>query len=250
MDNNTLNTRVVFALLRRYWILIVACSVLAAAMAFFFTKFFIPEQYTANVTLYVSNNVDPERNTSTQNYQDYEVSSRLVNNYMELINNRWFLEKVSDNMQNRLSAAQLKSTLSLSQAGETQLLKISATSSSGQLSADICDIVANTVYEYDEYKVPGTSAVIIERDISAEGIEATGGALVPTSPSGPSLPRNTALGIIIGFVLSCAFVFLVYYIDDTVRDEDEFVSYFQTIPVLGEIPTMKTEPKAKTAAKV
>ena len=71
---------------------------------------------------------------------------------------------------------------------------------------------------------------------------------VPDHKSSPSTMKNTALGILLGIVISCGVVTLYTVMDDTVKSEEDIEKYLG-IPTLASVPDRKdyiTGKKKKT----
>ena len=63
-------------------------------------------------------------------------------------------------------------------------------------------------------------------------------AVVPSTRSSPSYTSYTARGMLLGLVLSCAYVALRQLLDDRVQDEDYLIQNYPDIPVLAVIPDL------------
>jgi capsular polysaccharide biosynthesis protein len=60
-------------------------------------------------------------------------------------------------------------------------------------------------------------------------------ARLPASPAGPSMTKNVLLASVIGLVLPCAIILLVYMIDDRIKSADD-VQRALKLSTLGDIP--------------
>ena len=63
-------------------------------------------------------------------------------------------------------------------------------------------------------------------------------ALEPTAPVSPSLMKNVLIGGIVGFVLAAAVIILLYFMDDTIKNEEDVRKYLG-LNVLASLPDTK-----------
>ena len=73
-------------------------------------------------------------------------------------------------------------------------------------------------------------------------------ANLPTSPSSPSVMKNTALGGILGLVLSAGIIIIIFLLDDTIKTPDDVENYLG-LSVLTSIPIQEGEEKVKKAKR-
>jgi tyrosine-protein kinase len=166
-----------------------------------------------------------------------------------------------------LSAADVKSAVSVTPEGESKLIAIEATDTDPKLATRIADEYASQYIEFsrDEAKakieatktpieaqleeIPaadreGTSASVLERKIrqldalkaiQSGNAELAQPAVEPTSPSSPRTSRNVALGILLGLLLGIGLALAREQFDRRLRDIEE-VEELLRLPVLGTIP--------------
>ena len=82
--------------------------------------------------------------------------------------------------------------------------------------------------------LPGRIADIIDGS-SARVVDT---AVAPSGKASPSYTRYTALGMLLGLVLSCGFITVRELFDDRVQDEDYLLQRYADIPVLAVIPDL------------
>ena len=203
------------------WILLVA-AVCAVATALF-TMYMITPTYKATSGLYVVSRQD-----SAINLSDLQIGSTLTNDYKEVFNNWHVQETVLQRLGLNYSYGQLKNMVSLSNPTNTRILYITATSVSPDEAKSLADTYAQVAREFIGATMDAQQPTIFME------------ALWPSSPSSPSLLRNTAIGFLIGFVLSCAVVTLLFIMDDRIRNQEDIDKYLQ-VPLLGMMPKQKTQ---------
>jgi capsular polysaccharide biosynthesis protein len=106
---------------------------------------------------------------------------------------------------------------------DTEVVRISATTESIALSAQICNTYADVA--------PG----VLERVVQAGSVEIIGAATQDPEPVSPNIPRNSAIGALAGLIIAIIVVYLKFAFDTTVKTAADLKQRID-IPVLGEIP--------------
>ena len=75
----------------------------------------------------------------------------------------------------------------------------------------------------------------IEAGLKATNVHIVDAARVPTSPSKPNIPRNLALGFLMGIMGGVVFAFVLELLDSTVRTPEQ-VQMISALPSLGIVP--------------
>ena len=101
--------QLVKALLRRAWIIVLAMIVFGGGM-FWYTKFIVPERYTAKAMLYVNNSSISLGSTSLSiSSTDINAAKSLVDSYIVILTSRSVLNEVIEQTGLPYSYANLKS---------------------------------------------------------------------------------------------------------------------------------------------
>lgn len=222
MDNAIeLNLRELFSLIvRRLW-LIVLSAVVVAAMAYVYTAKFVTPLYRTSVTIYVNNTIYGEKDGISSN--DLTTSQKLVATYAQVIKSQSFLEKVSQSVDNQISATQIGEGLTTKSMSGTEMLSVTVSNADPELATKIANIIA----ELAPVEVPkiadGSSARVVDY------------AKVPTSPYSPSYTKNVTLGACIGAMLVIFILVIQVLLDLHVKGEEDLRRYSDA-PVLGHIP--------------
>lgn len=114
----------------------------------------------------------------------------------------------------------------------TEVFSISVTSA----SPEEAEKIANTIAEL----LPNRIADIVE----GSSVRIVDYAVVPSKKTSPSLSKNTMLGAMLGFVLSCGVFTVLYLLDDVVHNED-YVRVTFDLPLLAVVPDL-TEKNSKS----
>ena len=207
--------------LRRWWV-IVLCAVLVGTAGWYVTREFVTPMYRASVTVYV-NSVRADQQINTISSSSLATAQRLVSTYVNIIKSDTVLEKVSEAMDEEFSMNTIRSVLSASQIGETELFDVHITHADPEAAARIANAVAEVAPGEIEKIVEGSSAKIVDY------------AKVPTAPASPNVMRNTLIFAFVGGLLSVLFFTVRFLMDVRIKDEEDLTNLFD-IPVLGRIP--------------
>lgn len=208
------------ALWHKAWA-IVLVTLITAAMAFAGTKLFITPLYTASAMMYVNNS-------------SISVGSTQVNlsDLMVILKTRGTLEEVIKEANLPYDYEQLSGMIEAGAVNSTEVFSISVTSA----SPEEAEKIANTIAEL----LPNRIADIVE----GSSVRIVDYAVVPSKKTSPSLSKNTMLGAVLGFVLSCGVFTVLYLLDDVVHNED-YVRVTFDLPLLAVVPDL-TEKNSKS----
>lgn len=207
--------------LKNWWIILL-CGLIVAGGALIYSKQCITPLYRASVTVYVNN----AKSSQTIDYitgSNLTASQQLVSTYVNIIQSDTVLTKVVESGGLDYTPEQVRSIMSASQVGETELFTVSISHPDPQMAAHIANAVADVAPAEIAKIVEGSSTKIIDY------------AKVPQRRYTPSYSRNTMLGGLVGCVLAVGFVTLRYLLDVRIKDEEDLTQLFD-LPVLGQIP--------------
>lgn len=212
---------------RRIW-MIAICAVIAGAVALCYTLFFVTPMYEASATFYV-NNSSTGANTSISS-SDLSTAQRLVATYVNIIKSDSVLDKVIEEGKLDLTATQLRKLMDAESVEETEMFRVSISHADPNMAANIANAVAAVAPTEIQNIMIGSATKVIDY------------AKVPQKPVSPSVPKNTILGGMIGFVLAVAVVVAQQLLDRRIKTEED-LTRIASVPVLGVIPDFHSELK-------
>lgn len=218
------------------WYIVVIVTILFGAATFTITRFVMTPVYSARGMIFVNNAnssnvvISPDSNVS---YSDLVASQRLATTYIEILKSETFMLGVSRKSGLNIPASQMRSLISITSKNDTEILEIRAVHANPEMAANIVE----KFLEHSRTELP--------KVFKAGSVEIIDHATVPLSPSGPNAVKNTALGIILGMMLSCLLVILFDLLDNTVKDQEDLASRYK-FPVLGMIPTIISSKEVST----
>lgn len=211
---------------------VLVVSLLCAVCSFFVTSFFIKKTYTATVKLYVS--TDSSGKSSYDDLNSYNYASKLVATYIQMLNTNNFFTDVSEELNQKYTASQLKSMISFKGVEDTEIFEASVISDSPTESKKIADAVAATA--------PNTIAELLKNNAQLKIVDE---AIVPKEPTSPSVSRNVIIAFLIGLVVSLVFAFVRDYFDVKIKYDEEMTT-LANLPVLAAIPDFEAFSSAQT----
>ena len=214
------------ALWKRMWLLLLSMIVFGAAM-FWYSSFIIPPKYVARAMLYVNNSsISVGGAQISISSQDIIAAKSLVNTYVVILKSRNVLQDVIEETGVDYSYSQLKAMISAEAVESTEVFEVCVKSTDPAEAKLIADAICRLLPEKVEDVVDGSSVRIVDR------------AVKPASKSSPSVTKFTAIGMLIGLVVSVIFVIVLELFDQYIRSEDYLLQTFPDIPVLGVIPDL------------
>lgn len=215
----------IFHMMKKRVIYIILATLITAVLSGCITEFLIQPKYSASCTMYVYSNTDRVSSSSSIGQSELTASQQLVNTYIEVLKSDYVLEDVISNLNLNMTSKQLKSLLSFSQINETEIFRVTVTSTNAAQSADIANAIAQTAPD------------AIVKKIKAGGVSVLDYAKVPSSPYSPNLKKNILIGAIAGFAVSFIGFFIYELFDTTITSERDLEREFE-IPVIGSVPRL------------
>ncbi|WP_454778469.1 polysaccharide biosynthesis tyrosine autokinase [Georgenia muralis] len=213
------------AILRKRWlsVALIALATLSATAAV--TLLTTPTYSASNRMFFAVEAGD----TVSDLAQGSTFTERQMTSYAEVAESPLVLGPVIEELGLDTSTDALRAALSVTVPPETVILEITATDEDPELAAD----VANAVAEELSVAVGGLSP---DRPDGSEAVRATvtTPATAPVQPSSPNVPRNLALGLVLGLMLGVGAALLREMLDTKVRDEKDINALTDTA-VIGTI---------------
>jgi capsular polysaccharide biosynthesis protein len=209
---------------RKAW-LIVLCGLLCGAIAFSYAFFGIAPKYSSSIMLYVNNSSISLGNTSFSITSSEQTDAQnLVRTYGVILDSRTTLQRVIKAAEVDYTWQELRDMIEYETANDTEIMKMTVTCEDKQ---DSC-IIANTIAEV----LPDRISEIIDGATMEVVDNAILGAKV-----GPSITRYTAIGFVLGVLLSVAVLTVSAVMDDTIHDEEYILNTYD-YPILGKVPNL------------
>lgn len=208
-------------LLRKHLKLVIALPIACALATAVFAWLFMPNQYSASVSMYVLTKADSESGGVSST--DLSASQMLTNDVANLIEN----DRVLSDAAKALHMDSLAGyKVDVTSATTTRVLTLTVTGESAQSVA----IVAN--------QLAATTDSVAQEAMDLRAVNAIDKAVEPSSPSGPPRAMYTTVAFLAGIFLAVAIVVLIDMVNTRVRNAEE-AEELLGLPIIGRIPTIK-----------
>ena len=213
MEEDTIDLLELAKALWKNILAIALVAVIVGAGAFGYTAFLVEPTYQATASLYVNNSSFSLGATNFSiSTAELSASNSLVSVYLYILKSRTTMEDV-------IKEANLTYT-------PEELSKMVFAKA---------DTIAKLLPDRIAEIVDGSSVRIVDY------------AIIPSHRSGPSMVKNTAMGILAGGFLAAAVVVVRFLTDDKsklmIKSADELREMYPDIPVLAMIPDMRLSEK-------
>lgn len=210
-------------LVRRHVALVIALPVVCALLTAAYAWGFMPDEYTAETSIYAYSKTEESATTSTSTQADLNASQMLANDFAELAANDQLQQETADalGMEN-LDGYDIEVVSSTT----TRVIKIDVTGENASAAALIANKLADQI---------GTTA---KRVMDVSAVNVISKADVPELPSGPRRALYTLVALFAGLFLAVALIVLRDMLNTTLRTDEECAELLD-LPVIGRIPLAK-----------
>jgi capsular exopolysaccharide synthesis family protein len=276
MDNaraqRHLSLEEVLRVLRRRWLLIIACFLVAtgAAAGYSLSQ---KKEYTATAALVFNNTQLSQQVAGLQATGGGDPAIQQGTN-VELVQLGTTAQKTASMLDHGLTADGVRQTLAVTSDAKSNIVRVSSTSSTPDLAAQIANTYTREFVK-EQQSASGryfsSALALVEKQLAAltprqrqssaalalqdraqslkiltqigdGNVRVAQEASVPTSPSAPQVFRTTLLGAIIGIILGLAAAFLLERLDRRIKEPEELERIF-SLPLLAAVPESAAYPR-------
>lgn len=222
----TIDLRHIFKFVwKKVWLVILA-GIVAAGVGFSAASFLVTPKYSSSIMLYVNNSSFSLGNTSFSiSSSEITAAQSLVKTYAEILNNRTTLTRVIEKSGVEYSYNELSQMVEATTANETEIMRVTVTATDPYVASKIANCIAEVL------------PVRIAEIIDGASMEVVDYAVPNLIKVEPSVTGYTAIGLVLGVLISVIILAVVAMLDDTIHDE-EYVLNTYDYPILAKIPDL------------
>ena len=216
--------------LKKRMLLIFSMMILGVVALAGVTFFLITPKYGTDTQLVVQSNQETLTNANLQS--DLTGNVMMVNTYKDLIKSDVVLDQVSLQLTKengiQYTSNELNKMISVTQSQNSQMFSIRVISINAKEAMEIANKTAMIFKE---------KAVEI---LKVDKVSIISPAKLQTTPVSPNKKLNLLIGAVIGLILGVMIVFLLEFLDKTVKDT-KFIENELELPILGEISVLSNK---------
>lgn len=210
---------------KRAWVVVLSAFI-AATVAFSYSSFVIEPTYSSSILLYVNNSSFSLGDTSFSiSSSQITAAQSLVKTYVEILDNRTTLEKIIDKSGVSYTYQQLSGMISAAPSNETEIMRVTVTTENPYEAAKIANCIAEVLPERISEIIDGASMEVVDS------------AVPNVKKVAPYVTKYTAIGMILGVIVSVVVLAIFATMDDTIHDED-YVLQTYDYPILAKVPNL------------
>lgn len=216
-------------LLFKRFIWIVLFTALGLAASYAVNKYLIEESYTASVQFYVNTQDDQPQKLDLN---ELNYAQKVVNTYINFLKTKVFYTRILEETQLPYTVEMLRDNMKITTVNNTEIFQVSVTTNSAADSYRLAEAIQTLAPEFIK-GIKNTTQISVVDPV-----------VMPTIPSGPHVPVNTAIGGLLGLIISVLLVFAWELIDVNVKTEEELKLRYNR-PILGNIPNYQNTTAVK-----
>lgn len=216
----------------KIWI-IIAVTVVCAAIIGNVTYFPIDPTYTASSTVYLL-----PREGEAMSQVEMQIGTQMTNDAAKLAKSKSVIEPVLKDLKLQMDYETLAKKISVDNPTDTRLIDISVRDADPQTAADISNALADSLCEQVATIMKTDRPTIAER------------AVAPDKPSAPSMKKNVVIAALLGLFATMAVIVIQYILDDSIKTAEDVEKYLQ-LNTLASIPLeFSDDSETKTRKKI
>ena len=223
----TISLKELFHILKKRLAMILAITFIVAIVMAIISFFFMTPLYQSSTQILV--NQKKQEGTAIQ-IGEIQSNIQLTNTYKVIIKSPVILEQVNEKLNLKMTAQDLTGRINVANEKDSQVISITVEDKNPKLARDIANATAD-VFKGEVAKIMNVDNVtVLSKAEVAEN----------QSPIKPRPMLNVAIACIVGLIASVGLAFLLEYLDNTVKKEED-VENLLGLPVLGIVARMDEE---------
>lgn len=220
----TLDLRDLFAIIRKRLTLIITITLLCTLASAIVSFFIIKPTYQTQTSLVIGKIAQTDKD-SNSSLQDVTMYQQLLKTYAAIASSNTVAQSASTKLGN-IDVKEFSKSITVTPQVDTQILDIKAIGASPKQAYDNINALSDS-FRAEATKIYPTGNVgIMDK------------AVLPDKPIKPNKKLNIAIAFFIGLMASVGLVFMLEYLDKTIKTEEDVERYLE-LPVIATIPKIK-----------
>ncbi|MCX7884258.1 MAG: Wzz/FepE/Etk N-terminal domain-containing protein [Caloramator sp.] len=220
---STLDLREIFAIIKkRKWIIILitlSLTIISGVLSFYV----LSPIYEASVSVLIGKMPDNQQQIE---YNDVMMYQKLLKTYSEIAKSRLVAENTIRELNKDITYEEFSKIVTVTPQVDTQIMMLKVKSKNPKDAMDTVNVFSENFIREAMRLYPTGNVQIIDN------------AAMPNRPVKPNKKLNVAIAFVLGLIISLGIVFLIEYMDNTIKTEEDVEKYLD-IPIIGIIPKHK-----------
>ncbi len=223
----TISLKELFYILKKRLAMILVIAFGAAIVSAIISFFFMTPIYQSSTQILVN---QKKQEGAMIQAGEIQTNIQLTNTYKVIIKSPVVLDQVNEKLNLNMTAQALTGKINVANEKDSQVISVTAEDKDPKLARDIANATAD-VFKGEVAKIMNVDNVtVLSKAEVAEN----------QSPIKPSPMLNVAIAFVVGLMASVGLAFLLEYLDNTVKKEEDVESLLG-LPVLGIVARMDEE---------
>lgn len=222
-EESSIDLREFWAIIKKRWVYIVSITAIAVVFAGILSFFVLKPTYESETTIIIGNAPNQDSQKEQSNSNDIYMYQKLMKTYAAIAKSDSVADKTAQRLGGTYTVKDIQDNLKVSPETDTQILDLKYDSHDANESQKVLNTLSDAFMEESQAKYPTDNIKVLDK------------AKVPLKPIKPKKKLNIAIAFCIGFLASIGVVFVMEYMDNTIKNEDDVEKYLK-LPVIGLIP--------------
>lgn len=226
-----INLRDLLSYFKKRLILFIVTVLFVVSAGTIYSVFILKPEYKTQATVILSS--DKSKNTVQS---EINANKNLIDTYTEVVKSHRVLDRVKNEMRIDDTYEQLVKKVTVASLKDTEIISISVVDLDKNHSYSLANKIANTFTNEIGQIYNDKSVNVLDR------------AVEPQKPHNVDLVKQEAIYAAAGIVLATAVIFLMFYIDRTIKTTEQIEQLFK-LPIYGKIRKLETEKQKQQRKK-
>ncbi|MEH7461466.1 Wzz/FepE/Etk N-terminal domain-containing protein [Bacillus thuringiensis] len=223
----TISLKELFQVLRKRFAMILTITFGAAIISAIVSFFFMTPIYQSATQILV--NQKKQEGTAIQ-FNEVQTNVQLTNTYKVIIKSPVILDQVKEKLGLNITTQELNNKIEVANEKDSQVVTVTTQDKDPKVARDIANTTAE-IFKGEVAKIMSVDNVTVLSKAEVADNQ---------SPIKPQPMMNIMLAFVVGLMASVGLVFLLEYLDNTVKKEED-VEKLLGLPVLGIVARMDEE---------
>lgn len=220
----TISLKELLETLKKRIVLIIAITITAVLVSGVVSYFFLTPIYQASTQILVN---QAKSDQSVYSPSEVQTNLQLINTYNVIIKSPAILDKVSEDLNLNMTAAQLNEKITVGSEKDSQVVNVAVQDADPNVAAKIANKTAEVFQKQIATIMNVDNVSILAKATVADN----------QSPIKPRPLLNVAIALVVGLMAGVGLAFLLEYFNNTVKNEQD-IEKVLGLPILGVIATI------------